>query len=130
MLTPSPPISPLGKPWPEGPAQRGKYYGVNDPIYQGTMLCVMTMETWTDFGTLVQKLKKALVDAEAAAKAQNTAIQELKAANIALAAQHGDAMERLQNLREQRRKEMRADLEQEIILPTGNGRIVSPYSKG
>lgn len=100
---PSPPPSRLGE-WPNSPAQRGKFYGVNDPVFQKDKLCVMTMDTWADVGTLIKKNEETM-------RVQNGRIVELKAANDALAAQLRDATDRLKNLRRVRRKEMRADLE-------------------
>jgi hypothetical protein len=101
---PTPPPSQL-KQWPNTPAQRGKFYGVTDPVFKQDQLCVMTMDTWVDVGTIIKKNEEVM-------KAQNGRIIELKAANDALAAQLRDANERLKNLRRVRRKEMRADLEQ------------------
>jgi hypothetical protein len=105
MLSTKPPSPPsrLGE-WPNSRAQRGKFYGVNDPVFQMDQLCVMTMDTWTDVGTLIKKNEEVM-------RLQNGRIIELKAANDALAAQLRDANERLKNLRRVRRKELRADLE-------------------
>lgn len=103
---PPPPPSQL-KQWPNSPAQRGKFYGVADPVFKQERLCVMTMATWVDVGTIIKKNEIVM-------KAQNGRIIELKAANDALAAQLRDANERLKNLRRVRRKEMRADLERDV----------------
>lgn len=90
--------------WPTAPAKRGRFYGVNDPVFKKDMLCVMTMDTWTDVGTMIANHEKVT-------KLQNGKIIELQAANGALAAQLRDANERLRNLRRVRRKEMRNDIE-------------------
>lgn len=105
MLSQPPKTAPsrLGE-WPNSPAQRGKFYGVNDPVFHKDQLCVMTMPTWTDVGTLIKKQEETM-------RVQNGRIIELKAANDALAAQLRDANDRLHNLRRVRRKEMRKDLE-------------------
>lgn len=100
--TSSPP-SRLGE-WPNSRAARGRFYGVMDPVFKQDQLCVMTMATWTDVGTLIKKQEETM-------RLQNGRVVELKAANDALAAQLRDANERLKNLRRVRRKEMRADLE-------------------
>lgn len=105
MLSSKPPSPPsrLGE-WPNSRAQRGKFYGVTDPVFKQDQLCVMTMPTWEDVGTLVKKQEETM-------RVQNGRLVELKAANDALAAQLRDANERLRNLRRVRRKEMRADFE-------------------
>lgn len=101
---PRPPSQP--NQWPNSPALRGKFYGVQDPVFKEDQLCVMTMDTWVDVGTIIKKNEQVM-------SAQNGRIIELKAANDALAAQLRDANERLKNLRRVRRKEMRADLEKD-----------------
>lgn len=103
---PQPPPSKLDQ-WPNTPARKGKFYGVQDPVFKQDQLCVMTMDTWVDVGTIIKKNEQVM-------SAQNGKIIELKAANDALAAQLRDANERLRNLRRVRRKEMRADLEKDI----------------
>lgn len=105
----TPPTSPPSKlnQWPNTPAQKGKFYGVQDPVFKQDQLCVMTMDTWVDVGTIIKKNEQVM-------SAQNGRIIELKAANDALAAQLRDANERLKNLRRVRRKEMRADLERDV----------------
>lgn len=90
--------------WPTAPAKRGRFYGVNDPVFKKDQLCVMTMDTWADVGTIIKKGEQTMA-------AQNGKIIELKAANDALAAQLRDANERLKNLRRVRRRELRNDIE-------------------
>lgn len=91
--------------WPTAPAKKGRFYGVNDPVFKKDTLCVMLMETWTDVGTIIKNNEVVMAK-------QNGKIIELKAANDALAAQLRDANERLKNLRRARRKELRKDLEE------------------
>src|ERR1700690_2733378 len=128
MLSPAPksPPSQLNQ-WPNKPAQRGKFYGVKDPVFHQDMLCVMTMLTWEDVGTLIKKHEETL-------RLQNGRIIELKAANDALAAQLRDANDRLKNLRRIRRKEMRADLERDepelvkaVETPTPNTALTQKF---
>lgn len=108
MLSPPPKAAPSKlDQWPTSRAQRGKFYGVNDPVHGLDQLCVMLMETWTDVGTIIKQNEITMAK-------QNGRVVELKAANAALAAQLQDANERLRNLRRVRRKEMRADLEKEV----------------
>lgn len=114
---PSSPPSQLGQ-WPNAPAQRGKFYGVKDPVFKTDMLCVMTMETWTDVGTFLAKSEEAM-------KKQAEKIKEVMAANASLEMSLADANSRLNSLRDVRRSEMRADLEKELILP-GNRAFVTP----
>ncbi len=120
ILSPPPksPPSQLGM-WPNVPAQKGRFYGVQDPVFKRDQLCVMLMDTWADVGTIIKKNEQVM-------KAQNGKIIELKAANEALAAQLRDANVRLENLRRARRKEKRKELEEEVpelaaaAAPTAN----------
>lgn len=123
----SPPSNPPSPPsqldqWPNKPAERGKFYGVNDPVFQTEMLCVMTMETWTDVGTNIEQSKRVMA-------AQSKKIAELMATNQALAAQVNDATERLNNLRTVRRAEKRQELEGELILPGQREFFTNPPRK-
>lgn len=106
---PSSPPSQLGQ-WPNVPAQRGKFYGVKDPVFKQDMLCVMTMDTWTDVGTFLK-------NSEIAMKKQADKIEELMRANTGLSAENRDLTKRMDNLRDVRRTEKRAELEGELILP-------------
>jgi hypothetical protein len=108
--------------WPNKPAERGKFYGVNDPVFQKEMLCVMTMETWTDVGTNIEQSKRVMA-------LQAKKIAELMATNQALAAQVNDATERLNNLRTARRAEKRQELEGELILPGQREFFTNPPRK-
>jgi predicted RNase H-like nuclease (RuvC/YqgF family) len=74
-----------------------------DPVFKKEQLCVMSMQTWADFGTLVESQKRTL-------KAQDKVIKDLTAANGALAAQLNDVKERLENLRSAYREMKRAQL--------------------
>lgn len=126
MLSTTPPSVPskLAQ-WPNQPAQRGKFYGVQDPVFKKDQLCVMTMDTWVDVGTIIKKNEEVM-------RVQNGRLIELKAANDALAAQLRDANDRLKNLRRVRRKEMRADLERnepELVAAVEGRPVATPPPK-
>lgn len=89
---------PTPKSWPDAPAERGKTYGVNDPIFKGQMLCVMSMETWLDFGTLHEAQRRKL-------EQQDQTLIQLKATNEVLVAQLADLQGKHHNLKEATRKE-------------------------
>lgn len=86
------------KAWPEAPAERGKSYGVMDPIFKNQMLAVMTMETWTDFGTQFEQQKRLL-------RAQNEAVVGADVTIKAMTQQLADLREKHDNLRDAVRKE-------------------------
>lgn len=96
--------------WPTARAARGRFYGVEDPAHKGDNLCVMSMETWVDFGTLVEKQNRVMA-------MQAKKISELMAMNGALVVQVNDANARLGALRDVRRAEKRHELEGDLILP-------------
>lgn len=86
------------KAWPEVPAVRGKSYGVTDPVFKNTMLAVMTMETWMDFGTTFEQQKRLIAQ-------QNATLVQLKTTNDVLTQQLADLQTKHHNLREAVRKE-------------------------
>lgn len=108
--------------WPNKPAEPGKFYGVMDPVFQKDQLCVMTMETWADVGTHIESSKRVMA-------LQANKIAELMATNAALASQINDANGRLNNLREVRRKEMRHQLEGDLVLPGQRDFFTNPPRK-
>lgn len=121
--SPNPPEVPSQlKMWPNTPAERGKFYGVMDPVFHKDQLCVMTMDTWVDVGTLLKQHEQVM-------KKQSDKIAELMATNAALAAQVNDANSRLSNLRDVRRKEMRHELEGDLILPGQRNFFTNPPRK-
>lgn len=98
---PRPQPTPSKQPWPHTRAQRGLTYGTPDPIHQGDMLVVMLNDTWLDYGTMVEKmrrdLKAALEAGEKLKVSYDTAIKEL-----------ADLRTRYENLRaaEKRRRQV------------------------
>lgn len=97
--TPSPQPQTQNKHWPDARAVRGQTYGVNDPIHAGDKLIVMTNDTWLDYGTAFEQLRRQCAEIKGAAEklkvAYDIAIKEL-----------ADLRERHQNLRaaEKRRR--------------------------
>jgi hypothetical protein len=89
--------------WPNIPAEKGKFYGVQDPVFRKDQLCVMLMETWTTVGTIIESNKRVMAQ-------QNKTIKDLQSANGALAAQLNDMRERFDNLRAAYRENKRATL--------------------
>lgn len=85
ILSPQPtssqPTQPKAKHWPDTRAERGMIYGVNDPIHQGDRLVVMLNDTWLDYGTQGEAMRRQLEEAIQAGKrlkvAYDTAIAEL-----------------------------------------------------
>jgi hypothetical protein len=60
---------------------RGQTYGVEDPIHAGDKLVVMTNDTWLDYGTAFEQLRRQVGDIKAAADklkvAYDIALREL-----------------------------------------------------
>lgn len=79
--TPSPQRQTQSKHWPDARAERGIVYGVPDPIYAGDKLVVMLNDTWLDYGTQAQRMKRDLDAAIEAGKklkvSYDIAIKEL-----------------------------------------------------
>lgn len=97
--------------WPDVPARPGEYYALEDPIHKDSgPLVVMLMESFTAVGTELQAYKQV-------ARQQDTQLRELKADYAALKTSHEKNLEALNNLREVRRREKRAEIEKEIIMP-------------
>lgn len=90
--TVSPPPSKAEKPWPEGRAVRGKTYGVNDPVFAGTQLAVMTMETWLDFGTIHEQQRRKV-------EQQDRTLIQLHATNEVLTKELADLKLKHENLK-------------------------------
>lgn len=81
MLSRTPPPSKPSKSWPHAPAVRGEVYGVPDPVFQNTNLVVMAHDTWLDYGTAVERMRRDAINAvEAGNKlklAYDIAVREL-----------------------------------------------------
>lgn len=99
--------------FPDGPTVRGRYYMTDSPM--GERIVIMSYETWGDFGTTLESLRRV-------AKAQDTRIKELLAAAAASDLAKADAEKRLEALRDIRREEKRKDIEDgpRIIVPQRN----------
>lgn len=86
------------KAWPDAPAEKGKSYGVMDPVFKKQMLAVMTMETWTEFGTKFQEMQRLIAK-------QAQILQQMQVTNDVLVKQLADVQTKHTNLREAVRKE-------------------------
>lgn len=99
MLSPTPPAT--SKHWPDAPAARGATYGINDPIHTSDRLVVMSWETWVDFGTVHEALKRKV-------EQQDKTLVALQTAKEALLMQLAQTQDRLDALRqaEKRRRQV------------------------
>lgn len=89
------------KTWPEVPAVRGQTYSVNDPIFPSNQLVVMLFDTWVDFGTVHEQLRRKVA-------VQDTALIQLKTTNDVLTQQLADLQTKHHNLKEATRTERTA----------------------
>lgn len=106
MLSPTPshqPIQSKRDHWPDQPAKRGLTYGVPDPIHKGSMLVVMSNDTWLDYGTQTEKLRRDLATAHAAA-------QKLKVSYDIAVSELAKLREKHENLKASERRRRRADM--------------------
>ncbi len=87
ILSPTPSPQPLGtkKHWPHARAERGQTYGTEDPILAGDKLVIMTSDTWLDYGTAFEairrqnaQLQKAAVDLKVAYDTALKSLAELR----------------------------------------------------
>lgn len=93
LLSPIPSLQPSNKKhWPDARAERGQTYGVPDPIFAGDKLVVMTNDTWLDYGTAFERIRRQCDELSAAA-------QQLKVAYDAAIAALASMNEKHQNLR-------------------------------
>lgn len=95
------------KQWPQVPAEPGKSYGVQDPVFPTYQLAVMLMSTWLDFGTRFEAQRRRIAALE-------TAAVELKTTNDVLARQLADLKTKHENLREAVRKERLGKVSQQV----------------
>jgi len=95
--------------WPNAQPEDMQAYGFDCPN-TGAKMVALTVHTWTVMGTHTEALRRT-------AKSQDARIKELLG-ELAVA-QHAavDAEQRLNNVREVRRREKRAELEQGLITP-------------
>ena|SRR5579872_3356890 len=101
--TPSPPPSTQSKHWPHARAVRGQTYGTPDPIFAGDMLVVMTNDTWLDYGTAFESLRR---QNEQLMKAAN----ELKVAYDTALKSLADLREKHENLRAAEKRRRKASM--------------------
>lgn len=99
VQTPSQPTQ--GKHWPDARALRGQTYGVNDPIYTGDRLVVMTNDTWLDYGTAFEQLRRQCGELK-------TAAEKLKVAYDIAIKELADLRERHENLRRAEKRRRKA----------------------
>lgn len=87
--------------WPDQPAVRGQTYGVNDPIHAGHQLVVMSHDTWVDFGTVHEAMRRKV-------EQQDKTLVALQVAKEALVAQLAQTQDRLDALRQAEKRRRRA----------------------
>lgn len=98
-----------GQEFPNGKTVRGKVYGVINQYDE--KIVVMSEETWVDFGTTLESLRRV-------AASQDKRIKELIAQVASEQAKVADSLDRLEAHREARRREQRAELEPgSLVLP-------------
>jgi O-glycosyl hydrolase len=88
----------------------GEYYTMPDPVFADTTLVFMTIETWRNYGTQMMQFRQT-------AKRQDDRIKELLATVAGYDARCSEMESRMENLRNVRRAEKRAELEQGLVLP-------------
>lgn len=105
ILSISPPSKPVEvkKHWPNARVVRGETYSVNDPVFQMDQLVVMSMDTWLDFGTLHEILKRKVAQ-------QDKTLVVLQTAKEALVAQLAQTQDRLDALRASEKKRRQGSL--------------------
>lgn len=89
--------------WPTTRAERGKYYYLPDPVHAGDNLVVMSYDTWADFGTRLEILRRGGVEAD-------KKVQELVGENKILATQAAGFKDKLEAVQDARRKEKKTGL--------------------
>lgn len=105
ILSSSPPSKPaeVKKHWPNARAIRGETYSVNDPVFNMDKLVVMHWDTWVDFGTVHEALKRKTAQ-------QDKTLVSLQTANASLVAQLAQTQDRLEALRESEKKRRRGQI--------------------
>lgn len=101
LATPAAPAIP-GAPWPQNSAAHGVVYGFTCPTH-GSDMVAMTKETFLEFGTHTEALRRAAQDLDKKVKT--------------LAAEHAELQTKHENLRHATRKDRLARLEDKIVLP-------------
>lgn len=96
-------------PWPLAPALLNMVYGFTDPTHNQEMVGMLKV-TFLQHGTMMEGMRRTC-------QQQDARIRELIAELAVRDHQLADAKTRLENLREVRRVEKRAELEKELVLP-------------
>lgn len=99
--------------WPDAPARNGESYGVMDPVFKAQMLAVMTMETWTKFGTDFKQMQQLI-------KKQSDTLQQMQVTNDVLVKQLADLQTKHTNLREATHK----DRTDKILKPVPSTKVL------
>jgi len=106
ILSPTPSLPPSTQSkqhWPHAPALRGQTYGTPDPIFAGDQLVVMSNDTWLDYGTAFEALRR---QNEQLMKAAN----ELKVAYDIALKSLADLREKHENLRAAEKRRRKASM--------------------
>lgn len=104
--------------WPQIPCADGCVYGAEDPRHPGCHIAVMSIQTWLNYGQQTEQYRRI-------AKQQDAQLREVKADLAVMTQRCTDAETRLNNLREVRRTEKRAELEPGGIVLPGSDRFKS-----
>ena|SRR5665213_2543696 len=111
LSQPKPPPTP--NEFPNGNAQDDKVYQMANPAAPLQQLAIMSMEGYMRYGTLLQSMRQV-------ATSQDKRIHELLNQLSVCQDQLRDAQERLENLRNVRRKEMRPRVEAGLAASSGS----------
>jgi len=122
ILSPPKPKAEIAKPgvWPAAPAVDGKYYYVTDQF--GAKCAAMTLRTFETLGTIMEQQKRTLA-------IQDEKIKQIERINKQLVADKDAMLLNLNNLREKRRSEKRAEIEGGLITPGDPRFVLSPLKK-
>lgn len=102
---PKPPSTP--NEFPNGNCQDNKYYQMANPASPLQQIVVTSMETYMQTGTLIQSLRQV-------AQSQDKRIHELLNQLAVAHSQMKDGQERLDNLRDTRRREKRPEVTSQL----------------
>jgi hypothetical protein len=122
----SKPLETAGDEWPHGPCRPDQVYVMDTNWTDSVTLTqqrviIMSESSWTKFGTTMEQMRRQL-------ERQDARIRELLG-NAALAQQaKADAEDRLEAHREARRREKRAEIEGDLIVP-GDPRFTNQRKK-
>lgn len=109
------------KHWPDVKSERGIVYGLTDP--HGDKMVVMSLESWTDFGTLLEISRKNGREVAAAAQKMKDTIEGLQEELRVLADKH-------LALRDQLRKSRRAQMDGIMVADTADMKAALSTARG